>query len=226
MGEEKEKKTSKKTPKTHFPTQGFKDFDRQRKYLGPIYIFGCFDHQTLGQINSRTEKDCYYVTHLMQDLFWGDYEDDPAATGKGRKKRTSIPRKYAQSGQSRLPDAYTMFSMDKKPDILLNLSILQTLRKGDANGQQLRTPADFLPATGAATYQNILNHARTLANHGHITCDKHASRDEYIFHLKQNIFSVLELRQLWEREQQRERELRWEQLRCRLLSIPGVCCEA
>jgi len=163
-----------KTEREHLAGEGFKQYDRLRKYLGLIYLYGCFEAEELAKVNARSVKDYNVVIGLILDLFWPN-----AATGKEKrqiKRNPHIMREYARSAQNRMTDSYMMFSMDRVSLLLTYLCLLQRLGAGKATARQLADALERLQDAYCAffddrnmgdAYQNARNHALELVQYGY-----------------------------------------------------------
>lgn len=190
--QEAEKAKGKKTAKTHLETQGFKEYDRLRKYMGLIYLYGCFRAEDLARVNGRSVQHYNATIKLLWSLFW---EDQQLADTMGRKNNKTcpyIPRSYAASAQNRMADSYMMFSVDRKSLLLLYLRLLQRLRDGSATAAQLEKAVEYLPAIDLEVYQNCRKHARLLSQYGY------AALEGRTFRQREDGLEALTLSELWQ----------------------------
>ena len=187
----------------HLEGEGFKQYDRLRKYLGLIYMYGCFEAEELAQVNSRSVKDYNVVINLMLSLFWPGVKDKKK---KNEIKRSpKIRREYAKSAQNRMSDSYMMFSLDRKDLLLTYLSVLQRLHGADATATELSEalkqmqdgyPAFFTDKRMGNTYQNARKWALELTYYGYVGYNEKNNRF-YTFKDGLNELDRQELEQLY-----------------------------
>lgn len=155
---------TKKSAKTHLETQGFKQYDRLRKYLGLIYLYGCFRAEDLAKVNNRSVQHYNATIKLLWELFWQDQGDTATMKRKNNKTCPYIPRSYTASAQNRMADSYMMFSVDRKAQVLLCLRTLQRLRSGDARASDLeKSMIDQMLLDKVILDEEVYQNARNLA---------------------------------------------------------------
>lgn len=149
----------------HLEGEGIKEYDRLRKYLGLVYLYGCFDAKTLSKINSRSVKDYYAMMKLSEKLLPTVKANDMYQSGKGKSLR--FERRYDASAQNRMTDTYMMASLDKMSLLLMYLRLLQRLQQGDASVPELSDAMDGLPVELGEVLQNVRNHVLEMVQHGY-----------------------------------------------------------
>lgn len=172
-----------KNDNLHLEGQGVKEFDRLRKYLGLVYLYGCFDAETLGKINSRSAKDYYAMIQLAQELFPLVKTNDMYRSGKGKSLR--YERKYDASARNRMADCYMMCSLDKVTLLLLYLRVLQRLQHGGATIPALGQATDGFPVDMGDVEQTARYHMEKIVQYGY------AQKDNAVYSLVNDGLSEL-----------------------------------
>ncbi len=154
--------------------EGIKRYDRLRQYLSLIYLYGCFDAKSLAEMNNNSVKDYYPVMELIREMFWP--ESWQKAETDSDSHVPQVLRKYDASAKNRMADSYMMFSMNKKPLLVLYLRLLQRLEQGEANVPELTESLRGLPAVEEVSEQTTRNHALELVKYGYATLDVHTKK--------------------------------------------------
>lgn len=154
-----------KKDELHLEGGGVKEYDRLRKYLGLVYLYGCFDAKTLSKINSRSIKDYYAMMKLSEKLLPTVKSNDMYQSGKGKSLR--FQRRYDASARNRMTDSYMMASLDKRSLLLMYLRLLQRLQQGKASVPELSDSMDGLPVELGEVLQNVRNHVLEMVQHGY-----------------------------------------------------------
>lgn len=117
---------------------GVQQFQRIRRYLAPIYLYGFRSRDDFASANNGSAKNYDVVLNLLRQLF-------PNQEGMESKRSVhSIRRSYHLSGQHNISDAYMLHSLDVSRKMPEYLHILSRLRRGAAAYKDLESVIDQL----------------------------------------------------------------------------------
>lgn len=163
---------------------GVREYQRIRRFLGHIYLYGFFSREGFARAGIGSVKDYDYGAKLIRSIF-PDSED--AALWKDGKKYLRIQREYACSGENRMTNSYLLHTMDEKeelPDLLL---ILATLAKGPKTLDSLCSEVELHSMEGnTSKYSTVRRRCLELAQYGYVVKCKNT------FSLSDDGFSQLE----------------------------------
>lgn len=171
----------------HLDGEGVKKYDRLRKYLGLVYLYGCFNAETLGALNDHSVKDYYAVRELLRDLF---HLDEESANPSGAH---SFARKYDASARNHMADSYMMYSMDRVSTLLMYLALLQQLQVREASVAELGDDLARMPYVQGDVNQNARNYIKEMQLYGYLE-----ELPKHRYKLKDNVFTQLTEAQLQE----------------------------
>ena len=104
--------------------KGIRDYNRIRRFLRNIHLYGFFSREDFAQAGIGSVKDYDFGAALIRSIFPETEED--ARWQQGRKY-LRIRREYARSGENRLADSYRLHPIDEKEELPELLSILHML---------------------------------------------------------------------------------------------------
>ena len=107
---------------------GVREYDRIRRFLGRIYLYGFFSREDFAkQGGVGSKKDYDYGAKLIRAIF---PDSEEAALWHEGKKYLRIQRVYAKSGESRLADSYMLHTLDVAEELPELLYLLGALAAG------------------------------------------------------------------------------------------------
>lgn len=107
---------------------GVREYDRIRRFLGRIYVYGFFSREDFAkQGGVGSKKDYDYGAKLIRAIF---PDSEEAALWHEGKKYPRIQRVYAKSGESRLADSYMLHTLDVTEELPELLYLLGALAAG------------------------------------------------------------------------------------------------
>ena len=146
---------------------GISDYQRIRRYLGDIYLYGFLKRKDFASKNDGSAKNYSFMLHFIQSLL--TVEQD----GEHKRDSHSIRRKYHLSGNSRMTDSYMYHALEPQSNMVELLHILATLNSADKRMPQLMQWVEShvysSPSPGT-----IRNRVETLIDYGCI--EKKAGR--------------------------------------------------
>lgn len=107
--------------------EGVREYNRIRRYLEYIYLYGFFSREDFAQANIGSVKDYDYGVKLIRSIF---PEAEGAALWKDGRKYLRVQREYALSGKNRMADSYLLYSMDVENELPTLLGIFSCLAEG------------------------------------------------------------------------------------------------
>lgn len=114
---------------------GVREYDRIRRFLGRIYLYGFFSREDFArQGDAGGKKDYDYGAKLIRAIF---PDSEEAALWHEGKKYLRIQRVYARSGESRLADSYMLHTLDVKEELPELLYLLSALAAGKKSMSEL-----------------------------------------------------------------------------------------
>lgn len=149
-------------------SNGVLKFQRIRRYLWRIYLYGFFKRRDFKAMNHGSAKNYSSILTMIEELF---PEDDNIK----KRDHHSIARKYHLSGSSRLTDAYMYHSLDPDTDMVEFLHILALLHNGDKTISQIDEWFG-LHLMNPPSKNTVRNRIRQLVEYG---CIELRERDQY-----------------------------------------------
>lgn len=114
---------------------GVRDYNRVRKYLERIYLYGFFNRTDFARMGIGSVKDYDFGTSLIRSMF---PESDENAVWMEGQKYLRFQRAYAKSGENRMADSYLLFAMDAEKELVELLAILSTLAEAPCTTETLK----------------------------------------------------------------------------------------
>lgn len=146
--------------------KGVREYDRIRRYLEGIYLYGFFSRDDFARAGIGSVKDYDQGTKLIRDIF---PETEEAALWKGGKKYLRVQREYALSGENRMSDSYLLSAMDAEEELPVLLGILSSLAGGDKTvGQVCQETAIHTQVEDSLDYNKIRRWLLELAEYGYV----------------------------------------------------------
>lgn len=179
-------------PRRNLDTKGFKDYDRIRRYLERIYLYGCYSSEDFARMNQGSADDYNYVMGLMKDLFWREDEKRDGEFRDG-KRYPSIARQYAFSGQNRMADSYMLYSMKNTAELWEYLRIMQSIAQRGKRISQLGAELELLPDARKASYLNAKNHVQEMLELGYVE-----NPEKHIYKLGKDSFTDRQIGELYD----------------------------
>ena len=145
---------------------GVREYNRIRRFLGEIYLYGFFSREDFAESGIGSVKDYDYGIKLIRSVFPEIWEN--AAWIDGRKY-PRMQREYARSGENRMTDSYLLHTIDvegERPELLL---ILSALRKGPQTLDMLCRAVELHSGEEeSSTYATVRRRVLDLAEYGYV----------------------------------------------------------
>ena len=104
--------------------EGIKDYDRVRRFLRNIHLYGFFSREDFKRAGIASTGDYNAMSALIR-MVMPEVEED--AIWRERKKYPRVLREYARSGDSRLADSYLLYALDEEQELPAMLRLLACL---------------------------------------------------------------------------------------------------
>lgn len=118
---------------------GVREYNRIRRFLRYIYLYGFFSREDFARTGIGSAKDYDYGMKLIRAMFPGS--EDDALWYDGRKY-PRFARTYVGSGDNRMSDFYLLHTLDAQSDLPELLQLLSALAQGPRTLEQLRRIAE------------------------------------------------------------------------------------
>ena len=146
---------------------GVREYNRIRRYLEHIYLYGFFSREDFAQAGIGSVKDYDYGIRLLRALF-PDTED--SAVWNGGRKYLRIQREYACSGEDRMAGSYLLYTMDTEDELPSLLGVLSSLAGGPKTIQEIcRDTAIHTQVNNELNYHTVRRWLLELVEYGYGT---------------------------------------------------------
>ena len=146
--------------------KGVREYDRIRRYLENIYLYGFFSRDDFAQAGVGSVKDYDFGVNLIRSIF---PETDDAAYWKDGRKYLRVQREYALSGENRMADSYLLCAMDVEEDLPIFLGICSCLTgEGKTVEEVCRDVAIQLETENELNYFSVRRWLLELAEYGYL----------------------------------------------------------
>lgn len=143
-----------------------REYDRIRRYLESIYLYGCFSRDDFARAGIGSVKDYDHGTKLIRDMF---PETEEAAHWKEGRKYLRVQREYALSGENRMSDSYLLSAMDAEEELPVLLGVLSSLAGGEKTvGQVCRETAIRIQVEDSLDYNKLRRWLLELTEYGYV----------------------------------------------------------
>lgn len=145
---------------------GVREYQRIRRFLGHIYLYGFFSRDDFARAGIGSVKDYDYGVKLIRSVF---PDSEESALWQAGKKYLRIQREYAHSGENRMTDSYLLHTMDEKEELPELLLILAALSKGPKTLEELCREVELHSTEGdTSKYGTVRRRALDLAQYGYV----------------------------------------------------------
>lgn len=172
---------------------GIREYNRIRRFLGRIYLYGFFSREDFARAGVGSVKDYDYGAKLIRAIF---PDSGDAALWQDGKKYLRIQRRYARTGENRMTDSYMLHTMDEREELPELLYILSGLRAGPKTLDELCSLVELhCGDEGTSKYPTVRRRVLDLVKYGYVV------KKGKQFSLAPDLFENLndrELEQLWE----------------------------
>ena len=170
--------------------EGVREYNRIRRYLEYIYLYGFFSREDFAQANIGSVKDYDYGVKLIRSIF---PEAEEAALWKDGRKYLRVQREYALSGENRMADSYLLYSMDVENELPTLLGIFSCLAEGKKTvDDTCRDTAIRTQVTSSLNYHTVRRWLQELVEYGY---GEKAGR---YYQLRDNPLKVLSEDEVWQ----------------------------
>jgi len=172
--------------------KGIRDYERIRKYLRSIYVYGFFSREDFEAAGIGSAKDYDFGSRLIREVF-PNLEDSELWNDK--KKYLRFQRRYTASGENRLSDSYMLRSISENKELPELLWLLSDLSRRKAALGELSSLAETRSEDGESKYSMTRRRALELMEYGAVEKrgDEFCLRDDPLKGL-----TVRQLGQLWD----------------------------
>ncbi|MCI7473588.1 MAG: WYL domain-containing protein [Clostridiales bacterium] len=145
---------------------GVRDYNRVRKYLERIYLYGFFNRTDFARMGIGSVKDYDFGTSLIRSMF---PESDENAVWMEGQKYLRFQRAYAKSGENRMADSYLLFAMDAEKELVELLAILSTLAEAPCTTETLKRRLEtYCQEEDTSKYSSARRRAKDLCDSGYV----------------------------------------------------------
>lgn len=145
--------------------KGMKDYNRIRRFLQQIYLYGFFSREDFQRAGIGGVKDYDYGAGLLRTLY---PEMDTDARWQGGKKYLRFPREYAKSGEDRLADSYLLHTM-KEEELLQILCIFSACARTPKALDELCAAVELMGLASEGTvYSTVRRRVLELEEYGYL----------------------------------------------------------
>lgn len=145
---------------------GVREYDRIRRYLEGIYLYGFLSRDDFARAGIGSVKDYDQGTKLIRDLF---PETEEATLWKDGRKYLRIQRAYTRSGENRMSDSYLLGAMDAEEELPVLLGVLFSLAGGEKTvGQVCQETAIHIQVEDSLDYNKIRRWLLELVEYGYV----------------------------------------------------------
>lgn len=146
--------------------EGVREYDRIRRYLEGIYLYGFFSRDDFARAGIGSVKDYDHGTKLIRDIF---PETEQAARWKDGRKYLRVQREYALSGENRMSNSYLLSAMDTEQELPVLLGVLSSLAEGEKTvGQVCQETAIHTQVEDSLDYNKIRRWLLELTEYGYV----------------------------------------------------------
>lgn len=183
--------------------KGVREYNRIRRYLERIYLYGFFSREDFARARIGSVKDYDYGVKLIRSVF---PETEDAALWKDGRKYLRVQREYALSGENRMADSYLLYAMDVEDELPTLLGMLSALSEGEKTVDDVcRDTAIHTQVSNDLQYHTVRRWLQGLEEYGY------AARAGRRYRLRENPLSGLSEREVW-------------MLYCYVRFVSGVTC--
>lgn len=170
--------------------EGVREYNRIRRYLEYIYLYGFFSREDFAQANIGSVKDYDYGVKLIRSIF---PEAEGAALWKDGRKYLRVQREYALSGKNRMADSYLLYSMDVENELPTLLGIFSCLAEGKKTvDDTCRDTAIHTQVTSSLNYHTVRRWLQDLVEYGY------GEKKGRYYQLRDNPLKALSEDEVWQ----------------------------
>lgn len=170
--------------------KGVREYNRIRRYLERIYLYGFFSREDFARAKIGSVKDYDYCVKLIRSVF---PETENAALWKDGRKYLRVQRQYALSGENRMADSYLLYAMDAEDELPTLLGMLSALSEGEKTVDDVcRDTAIHTQVSNDLQYHTVRRWLQSLEEYGY------AVRAGRRYRLCENPLSGLSEREVWQ----------------------------
>ena len=169
---------------------GVREYNRIRRYLERIYLYGFFSREDFARAKVGSVKDYDYGVKLIRSVF---PETEDAALWKDGRKYLRVQREYALSGENRMADSYLLYAMDEEDELPTLLGMLSALSEGEKTVDDVcRDTAIHTQVTNDLQYHTVRRWLQNLEEYGY--CGRTGRR----YRLEENPLAGLSPEEVWQ----------------------------
>lgn len=145
---------------------GVREYNRIRRFLSRIYLYGFFSREDFARAGIGSAKDYDYGMKLIRAIF---PDSEEAALWRDGRKYPRVLRTYQGSGENRLTDSYLLHALDTREDLPELLRLLGALGEESRTLEELRRQAEtWCRDEGADKYGVVRRRVLDLAAYGYV----------------------------------------------------------
>ena len=145
---------------------GVREYNRIRRFLSYIYLYGFFSREDFARSGIGSVKDYDYGMKLIRTMF---PDSEEAAIWRDGRKYPRFARTYTGSGENRMADSYLLHTLDSQEDLPELLGILSDLAEGPHTLEELRRMAETrCDSEEADKYAMVRRRVLELVEYGYV----------------------------------------------------------
>ena len=146
---------------------GVRSYDRIRRYLRQIYLYGCLSREDFVRLGIGGAKDYDFGTRLIRSIFPDSQE---TACWQEGKKYLRIQREYARSGENRMTDSYLLHTLDTETELPMLLYLLSVLAGEEGGPGELNRAVQLLWPDDQDRYATLRKRLLDFQREGYALC--------------------------------------------------------
>lgn len=144
---------------------GVREYDRIRRFLSRIYLYGFFSREDFARAGIGSAKDYDYGMKLIRAIF---PDSEQAAVWQDGRKYPRFARSYVGSGENRMTDSYLLHALDVREDLPELLKLLGALAERPRTLEELRRLAEtWCRDETVDQYASVRRRVLDLAEYGY-----------------------------------------------------------
>lgn len=146
--------------------RGIRDYNRIRRFLEHIYLYGFFSREDFERFGIGSAKDYDFGSALIRSIFPDSNQDALWLAGR---KYPRISRSYKRSGEERMSSSFLLHTMDETEELPELLYLLSFLRAGKCSIDDLTRELElhFAPED-TSKYSTVRRRVLELADAGYV----------------------------------------------------------
>lgn len=146
--------------------RGIRDYNRIRRFLEHIYLYGFFSREDFERFGIGSAKDYDFGSALIRSIF---PDSDQDALWLAGRKYLRISRSYKRSGEERMSSSFLLHTLDEREELPELLYLLSFLRAGECSADDLTRELElhFAPED-TSKYSTVRRRVLELTEAGYV----------------------------------------------------------